>query len=79
MIEFYLKAIEHNNTTAMNNYALWCEEHGTEDDVKKYYLMAIEHDNTSAMYNYAHWCEDHGSPQGARGISSSLLEDPDGF
>ena len=45
----------------MNSYAVWCEKHGTKEDVQKYYLMAIDHDHVVAMNNYAVWSEKHGT------------------
>jgi len=59
MKKYYLMAIEHNNSTAMNNLAQY-HEHISKNypEMEKYYLMAIKHNNSTAMYNLAQYHDD---------------------
>ena len=53
MKKYYLMAIEHGNSDAMNNLGLYYEKIKEYATMKKYYLMAIKHNNITAMINLA--------------------------
>ena len=52
MKKYYLMAIQHGDSTSMNNLGWYYHEIDEDYDLtKKYYLMVIQHDQSSAMTN----------------------------
>lgn len=51
MKKYYLLAIDHDSSSAMNNLGYFYKTQNKYDDMEKYYLMAIDHGCSMAAYN----------------------------